>query len=171
MASPNCGPRGLAKLITWLHMETMSSHQTCDSMESQTVRRIHLRIPLILHIVNGDLIGLLNELGEDRKEFFRLSILFFLFFALITVIRTRSCSMDWELLGPWQGVQIAVPTKFIAGDKDVGFVSFGTKDCINGEIFKEFVPNVEVVVIDGHHFISRRKLNEMSSFFSKKSFL
>ena len=77
----------------WLHMVTMSSHQTCDGMESQTVRRIHLRIPLILHIVDGDLIGLLNELGEDRKEFFRLSILFFLFFALITVIRTRSCSM------------------------------------------------------------------------------
>jgi pimeloyl-ACP methyl ester carboxylesterase len=69
-----------------------------------------------------------------------------------------------------------VPTKFIVADKDVGFVSFGTKDCINGEIFKEFVPNVEVVVIDGHHFIQQEKAelvsNEISSFiFSKKSFL
>lgn len=68
-----------------------------------------------------------------------------------------------------------MPTKFIVGDKDVGFVSFGTKDCINGEIFKEFVPNVEVVVIDGHHFIQQEKAelvsNEISSFFSKKSFL
>ena len=66
-------------------------------------------------------------------------------------------------------------SKSIVGDKDVGFVSFGTRDCIDGEIFKELVPNVEVVVIDGHHFTQQEKAgqvsNEISSFFSKKSFL
>jgi hypothetical protein len=57
-------------------------------MESQTVRRIHLRIPLILHIV-GDLIRLLNELGEDRGKNFLGCRFYFLFVDLITVIRTR----------------------------------------------------------------------------------
>lgn len=63
-----------------------------------------------------------------------------------------------------------MPTKLIVGDKDVGFLSFGTKDYINGEKFKELVPNLEVVVIDGHHFIQQEKAEQVSheilSFFS-----
>ncbi|EEF49459.1 epoxide hydrolase, putative [Ricinus communis] len=45
----------------------------------------------------------------------------------------RAMNMNWGLLGPWQESKITVPTKLIVGDKDVGFVAFGTKDCINGE--------------------------------------
>ncbi|XP_057997286.1 uncharacterized protein LOC131176301, partial [Hevea brasiliensis] len=84
----------------------------------------------------------------------------------------RAMDLNWELLGAWQGAKITVPTKLIIGDKDLGFVSFGTKDYINGEIFKSFVPNLEAVVIDGHHFIQQEKAeqvsNEILSFFSKK---
>jgi pimeloyl-ACP methyl ester carboxylesterase len=78
---------------------------------------------------------------------------------------------NWELLGPWQGAKIIVPTKFVVGNKDVGFRSFGTKDYVEGEEFKSLVPNLEVVIIDGHHFIQQEKAeqvtNEILSFFNK----
>ena len=69
---------------------------------------------------------------------------------------------NWELLAPWQGSKITVPTKFIAGDKDVGFKSGGTKDYVEGDMFKSLVPNLEVVILDGHHFIHQEKAQEVS---------
>ncbi|KAK9287566.1 hypothetical protein L1049_015987 [Liquidambar formosana] len=85
----------------------------------------------------------------------------------------RAMDLNWELLGPWQGAKITVPTKFIVGDKDLGFQSFGTKFYIEGEEFKSLVPNLQVVVIDGHHFIQLEKAelvtNEIISFFSNQS--
>lgn len=83
----------------------------------------------------------------------------------------RAMDLNWELLGPWQGAKIIVPTKFVVGNKDVGFRSFGTKDYVEGEEFKSLVPNLEVVIIDGHHFIQQEKAeqvtNEILSFFNK----
>ncbi|KAK9287313.1 hypothetical protein L1049_015727 [Liquidambar formosana] len=85
----------------------------------------------------------------------------------------RAMDLNWELLGPWQGAKITVPTKLIVGDKDQGFQSFGTKFYIEGEEFKSLVPNLEVVVIDGHHFIHQEKAelvtNEIISFFNNQS--
>jgi hypothetical protein len=49
-----------------------------------------------------------------------------------------------------------VPTKLIVGGKDVGFLVFGTKDCVNGEISRELLPSLEVGFIDE---LGRRKLN------------
>ena len=70
-----------------------------------------------------------------------------------------------------RGAKITVPTKFVVGNKDVGFRSFGTKDYVEGEEFKSLVPNLEVVIIDGHHFIQQEKAeqvtNEILSFFNK----
>ncbi|KAJ6927267.1 hypothetical protein NC651_011367 [Populus alba x Populus x berolinensis] len=143
MASPNCGPRGLTELITWL-LAAGCTWLPCRRTRPATA------------FVGG------HDRGAEVAGHLRLFRPERALVSLGVPFRPRSKELkptDWELLGPWQGFKIAVPTKFIAGDKDVGFVSFGTKDCINGEIFKEFVPNVEVVVIDGHHFISRRKLS------------
>ncbi|XP_023920756.1 uncharacterized protein LOC112032217 [Quercus suber] len=85
----------------------------------------------------------------------------------------RVMDLNWELLGPWQGAKITVPTKFIVGDKDVGFHSFGTKDYVEGEEFKTLVPNLKVVIIDGHHYIQQEKAeqvtNEILSFFNDES--
>ncbi|XP_058085751.1 uncharacterized protein LOC131233156 [Magnolia sinica] len=75
----------------------------------------------------------------------------------------RAMDLNWELLAPWQGSKISVPTKFIAGDKDIGFHSFGIKDYIMGSDFKRCVPNVEVVVIDGYHFIQQEKAKEVTN--------
>jgi hypothetical protein len=44
----------------------------------------------------------------------------------------------------------------IVGGKDVGFLAFGTKDCVNGEISRELLPSLEVGFIDE---LGRRKLN------------
>lgn len=72
----------------------------------------------------------------------------------------------------WQGAKISVPTKFIVGNKDTGFQSFGTKDYIEfeGEDFRRLVSELEVVVINGHNFIQREKaeqvITEILSFFS-----
>ncbi|XP_058209390.1 uncharacterized protein LOC131322171 [Rhododendron vialii] len=82
----------------------------------------------------------------------------------------RAMNLNWELLGPWRGAKITVPTKFIVGNKDAGFESFGTKTYIEGEEYKSHVPNMEVVVIDGHHFIHQERAqlvsNEILSFFN-----
>ncbi|KAL7236868.1 hypothetical protein ACSBR1_020040 [Camellia fascicularis] len=83
----------------------------------------------------------------------------------------RAMDINWELLGPWQGAKIKVPTKFIVGNKDVGFQSFGTKDYIEGEECKNYVPDMEVVIVDdGHHYIQEEKAelvnNHILSFFN-----
>lgn len=75
----------------------------------------------------------------------------------------RMMDTNWSLLAPWQGGRISVPTKLIVGDKDIGFQSFGTKDYITGETFRGYVPNLEVVVIDGHHFIQQEKAEEVTA--------
>jgi len=80
---------------------------------------------------------------------------------------------SWELLAPWQGSKITVPTKFIAGNKDMAFdfETAGTKAFVESGIFKSLVPNLEVVIIDGHHFIHQEKAQQISeeilSFISK----
>uniref|UniRef100_A0A7N0ZQU3 soluble epoxide hydrolase n=1 Tax=Kalanchoe fedtschenkoi TaxID=63787 RepID=A0A7N0ZQU3_KALFE len=84
----------------------------------------------------------------------------------------RAMNLTWELMAPWQGTKITTPTKFILGDKDLGFRSFGTEHYVKGEEFKSLVPNLEVVVIDGHHFIQQesaaRVTQEISTFFGTK---
>ncbi|CBI38028.3 unnamed protein product, partial [Vitis vinifera] len=83
----------------------------------------------------------------------------------------RAMDMNWELLGAWQGVKITTPTKFIVGDEDVGFEAFGRGDYIKGKAFKGLVPNMEVVVIGGHHHIqiekAERVTSEILSFFGE----
>ncbi|EOX97920.1 Alpha/beta-Hydrolases superfamily protein [Theobroma cacao] len=69
-----------------------------------------------------------------------------------------SLPQNWELLGPWQGARITKTTKFITG----GFHLSGTKDYyVEGEEFRSLVTYLEVVVIDGHHFIQQEKLNKL----------
>lgn len=84
----------------------------------------------------------------------------------------RAMDLNWELTAPWQGSKIKVPAKFIIGDKDIGFESGGTKEYMQG-IFKSLVPNSEVVILDGHHFIHQEKpqlvSDEILSFISKLS--
>ncbi|CAM8953147.1 unnamed protein product [Rhodiola kirilowii] len=84
----------------------------------------------------------------------------------------RAMNLTWELLAPWQEAKITTPTKFITGDKDLGFSSFGTKHYINGDEFKSLVPNLDVVIIDGHHFIqwenAARVTQEILKFFDTK---
>ncbi|KAI6701173.1 hypothetical protein NL676_015497 [Syzygium grande] len=85
----------------------------------------------------------------------------------------RAMDRNWELLGPWQGARISVPAKLIIGDKDVGFQSFGTKSYIESEILKGLVPGLQVLVIDGHHFIQEERAElvtaEILSFFGERS--
>lgn len=70
-------------------------------------------------------------------------------------------------------MKITVPAKFIVGDKDIGFDTSGTREYALGDTFKYFVPNLEVVILDGHHFIHQEKAQEVSqeilSFFHKLS--
>ncbi|XLR06856.1 hypothetical protein HN51_061732 [Arachis hypogaea] len=75
----------------------------------------------------------------------------------------RAMDLNWELLAPWEGSKITVPTKFIAGERDFGFRSSGgTKDYVEGDLFKSLVPNLEVVIMDGHHFIHQEKAQQVS---------
>ncbi|KAI4314805.1 hypothetical protein L6164_027677 [Bauhinia variegata] len=75
----------------------------------------------------------------------------------------RAMDLSWGLLAPWDGSKITVPTKFIAGDKDIGFESGGTKDFVQGDLFRSLVTNLEVHIIEGgHHFIHQEKAQQVS---------
>lgn len=77
---------------------------------------------------------------------------------------------SWELEAPWQGAKITVPSKLILGDKDIGYESF-TKGYIEGDVMKTLVPDIQVVILEGHHFIQQEKPQQVSdeiiSFFQK----
>ncbi|KAJ3687136.1 hypothetical protein LUZ61_016300 [Rhynchospora tenuis] len=75
----------------------------------------------------------------------------------------RNMDLSWALMAPWQGAKIQVPTKFILGNKDIGCISFGTSMYIKSGGLKAIVPNLEVVTIDGHHFIQQEKAEEVTS--------
>lgn len=74
----------------------------------------------------------------------------------------RAMDLNWELMASWQGAKITVPAKLIIGNKDIGFETLGTREHIQGPIFKSHVPNIEVVILDGHHFIQLEKPQEVS---------
>ncbi|KAK9052526.1 hypothetical protein SSX86_029155 [Deinandra increscens subsp. villosa] len=73
----------------------------------------------------------------------------------------RAMDLTWELLAPWQGSKITVPAKFIIGDKDVGYKSF-TKPYLEGNLMKTLVPDIEVVILEGHHYIQQEKPQQVS---------
>lgn len=75
----------------------------------------------------------------------------------------RAMDLNWELLGPWQGAKITVPAKLIIGNRDIGFENLGTKDYLEGSMFKSLVPGIQVVILDGHHFIQQEKPQEVSN--------
>ncbi|KAJ4782845.1 alpha/beta-Hydrolases superfamily protein [Rhynchospora pubera] len=75
----------------------------------------------------------------------------------------QNMDLNWALMAPWQGAKIQVPTKFILGDKDIGCISFGTSMYVKSGGLKSIVPNLEVVIIDGHHFIQQEKAEEVTS--------
>lgn len=64
------------------------------------------------------------------------------------------CDRNWELLAAREGTKVTIATKFIVGDKDIGFESNGTR---------EHIPNLQVVILDGHHFIQQERAQEVST--------
>lgn len=78
----------------------------------------------------------------------------------------RNLNRNWELLAPWTGNQITVPTKFIVGDQDVAYHFIGFKDYIEKGGFKRDVPLLEdVILMKGvGHFINQEKPEEISNY-------
>ncbi|OAY57461.1 epoxide hydrolase A [Manihot esculenta] len=74
----------------------------------------------------------------------------------------RAMDMNWELYAAWQGSKITVPAKFIIGDKDIGFDISGTREYVLGDTFKSFVPDLQIAILDGHHFIQQEKAQQVS---------
>jgi pimeloyl-ACP methyl ester carboxylesterase len=70
---------------------------------------------------------------------------------------------NWRLTAPWSGAKITVPAKFIAGDKDLGAKSFGTEQYIKSGGLKSNVPDLEVAIIDGHHFLQQELADRVNS--------
>jgi pimeloyl-ACP methyl ester carboxylesterase len=70
---------------------------------------------------------------------------------------------NWRLLAPWNEAKITVPVKFIAGDKDIGVQSFGVEKYIKSGEFKSTVPDLEVAVIEGHHFLQQEQAERVNS--------
>ncbi|KAJ3702659.1 hypothetical protein LUZ61_006364 [Rhynchospora tenuis] len=85
------------------------------------------------------------------------------------------CCLDlnWELLAPWTGAQVKVPTKFIVGEFDLTYHHPGIKDYLHKGGLKQDVPLLEeVVVVQGAgHFIQQENEQEISdhiyNFFTK----
>uniref|UniRef100_A0A7N0TN74 soluble epoxide hydrolase n=1 Tax=Kalanchoe fedtschenkoi TaxID=63787 RepID=A0A7N0TN74_KALFE len=76
----------------------------------------------------------------------------------------RVMNLNWELTAPWTGCQVKVPTKFITGDLDLVYNSFGAKNYVHSDTFKKAVPFLEeVVVLEGvAHWIQQEKPDEIS---------
>jgi pimeloyl-ACP methyl ester carboxylesterase len=83
---------------------------------------------------------------------------------LKTLAIFSSCR-TWELTGPWTGLQIKVPVKFIVGDLDITYSIPGIKEYIHNGGLKTQVPNLQdVVVIEGAaHYINQEKPEEISA--------
>jgi pimeloyl-ACP methyl ester carboxylesterase len=83
---------------------------------------------------------------------------------LKTLAIFSSCR-TWELTGPWTGLQIKVPVKFIVGDLDITYSIPGMKEYIHNGGLKIQVPNLQdVVVIEGAaHYINQEKPEEISA--------
>ncbi|KAH9765916.1 AB hydrolase-1 domain-containing protein [Citrus sinensis] len=85
----------------------------------------------------------------------------------------RNINLNHELLAPWAGSQIQIPTKFIIGDLDMTYHMPGVQEYIHKGGFKRDVPLLEkVVIMEGvGHFINQGKSNEISKhiydFFNK----
>ncbi|KDP27824.1 hypothetical protein JCGZ_18904 [Jatropha curcas] len=85
----------------------------------------------------------------------------------------RILDRNWELTAPWNGAQVKVPAKFIVGDQDLTYNSFGAKDYIEKGGFKKAVPFLEeVVIMEGvAHFLNQEKPEEINKhiydFFQK----
>uniref|UniRef100_A0A2N9EGZ1 soluble epoxide hydrolase n=1 Tax=Fagus sylvatica TaxID=28930 RepID=A0A2N9EGZ1_FAGSY len=77
----------------------------------------------------------------------------------------RALKLTWELTGPWTGLQIKVPVKFIVGDLDITYSIPGIKEYIHNGGLKTQVPNLQdVVVIEGAaHYINQEKPEEISA--------
>jgi len=71
---------------------------------------------------------------------------------------------NWELMAPWTGAKVQVPTKFIVGDGDLAYHHPGVKRYIHKGGLKRDVPMLEeVVVIKGAgHFIQQERAQEIS---------
>ncbi|KAK3148855.1 hypothetical protein QOZ80_3AG0209600 [Eleusine coracana subsp. coracana] len=76
----------------------------------------------------------------------------------------RCLDLNWELMAPWTGAQVKVPTKFIVGDGDLAYHHPGVQRYIHKGGMKRDVPMlVEVVVIKGAgHFIQQERAQEIS---------
>ncbi|CAM8915149.1 unnamed protein product [Rhodiola kirilowii] len=76
----------------------------------------------------------------------------------------RVINLNWELTAPWTGSQIKVPTKFITGDLDLVYNSFGAKQYVHSDHFKKIVPLLEEVVVfeEVGHWIQQEKPEEIS---------
>ncbi|WJX85368.1 hypothetical protein P8452_67829 [Trifolium repens] len=77
----------------------------------------------------------------------------------------RNFNLNWELTAAWTGAKIKVPVKFITGDLDSVYTSFGTKQYIETGGFKKDVPNLEEVVIQEGvaHFNNQETAEEISN--------
>ncbi|KAI4988045.1 hypothetical protein ZWY2020_029675 [Hordeum vulgare] len=75
----------------------------------------------------------------------------------------RNMDMNWRLTAPWHGAKITVPAKFIGGEKDIGVESFGVKSYIESGGFKSNVPDLEVSIIEGHHFLQQEQAERVNS--------
>ncbi|KAL6846873.1 hypothetical protein ACP4OV_022726 [Aristida adscensionis] len=75
----------------------------------------------------------------------------------------RMFDMNWRLTAPWNDAKITVPTKFITGDKDIGAQSYGTDLYIKSGALKANVPDLEVAIIEGHHYIQQEQAERVNS--------
>uniref|UniRef100_A0ACD5XV43 Uncharacterized protein n=1 Tax=Avena sativa TaxID=4498 RepID=A0ACD5XV43_AVESA len=75
----------------------------------------------------------------------------------------RMLDTNWHLTAPWHGARITVPAKFIAGEKDTGVESFGTKRYIESGGFKANVPDLEVAIIEGHHYLQQEQAEKVNT--------
>ncbi|CAN6352537.1 unnamed protein product [Urochloa humidicola] len=75
----------------------------------------------------------------------------------------RMLETNWRITAPWTGAKITVPVKFILSKNDIGLQPLGTEKYVKSGGLKSYVPNLEVSIIEGHHFVQQEKAERVNS--------
>ncbi|KAK3124796.1 hypothetical protein QOZ80_7BG0593350 [Eleusine coracana subsp. coracana] len=76
----------------------------------------------------------------------------------------RCLDLNWELMAPWTGAKVTVPTKYIAGEDAMSYNYTGVQEYIHKGGFKADVPGLdEVAVVAGAaHYVHLEKAEEVT---------
>ncbi|KAE8694201.1 Alpha/beta-Hydrolases superfamily protein isoform 2 [Hibiscus syriacus] len=77
-------------------------------------------------------------------------------------ITEMNCRFLLTSFGNLASSELLITTVLWTCENDIGFEINGTRQYVQGSEFRSLVPNLEVVILDGHHFLQEEKHHQVS---------